>query len=203
MGACSFTESYCCDDAVKAFNILVEANREEYGSDSYNGTISTCGLINRYPRLKFDKYNKTNEKKAHAFINKEFDEDKIGKRECTYVDLGVIHYEVITVKKKPVKSSSKPVFKKMFVVYYDYQGEKTKSFATKTEAEKFAMKQKMKEIGCDVYIKNEYVLIKGNNTVEEFEYTKTIKKTKPSLKPMPNRIVKEIHKYIFYGFATE
>lgn len=203
MGSVSFTHVYCHESATKAFDLLTEAMRKEFGEYSYNGTISTCHLVSSRPRMKFDKYSKSNEKKALDFIKQELAKDKISKRECAFVDLGVTHYEVITVQKESSKKSV-PVWKKMFVVYYSHrESDEPKAFSSKREAEAFAMKKKLENIENPVCIKNEYVLTKGDSTVEKLVYKKVEKKTKPNLKAMPNRIVKEIHKFIFYGYATE
>ena len=102
MGAINFTEEAFSTSAEAAFNSLVEDAVYRNGHDSYNGTISTCVL--RRVRKMADKYSKTVEKKAHDLIMKE---DYGIKWEAECLDLGVVHYEIVKVK-KVTKKISKP-----------------------------------------------------------------------------------------------
>ena len=204
MGACTFREEAYGESAKKVYDLLCSEAEEEYGDDCYNGTISTtyfCKISK-----SFDKPTLTNEKKANKFIREHL--EKIDKRDCYCVDLGIDHYEIVTVKKQSPKVSS-PKFKKKYVVHYSTEGfrsnkEKTKSFDSKKEAENFTMKEQLSNPEDSIFVTTEYVVVKGNNTISTMKVEITTKKTmSKSLKQMPNRIVKPIHKYIFYGWAAE
>lgn len=201
MGATFFENAVFAENPEKAYDILTEDAINQYGRDSYNGTISTCcGYLRS--KLSFDTYSKTNENKAEKYINKHMDD--MGKRDCEYIDLGVVQYDIIKTTKKKV-DKKKPVFKKRFVVYCEsFMGnnKRKKSFDKISDAEQFAFAQKMKNSDWDVVIKNEYVLIDGNNVVETIETTVTQKKSRPK-SVGKNTVVKEIHKYLFYGWGAE
>ena len=202
MGACFFTNQIESENPTKAYDALVEDAIRKYGNDSYNGTISTwCGYAKS--SLSFNKYSKTNELKARRYIDKT--QDNICKRDCLYIDLGVVRYETVkAIKKKVVKE--KPVYKKMFVVYWekisDAYGNNKRAFDKLADAEKFAFKKKLESSALNIYIKYEYFLVKGKNMVETFDVKITPRKTRPQ-KVGQNTVVKEIHKYIFYGWAAE
>lgn len=201
MGATFFENAILAENPEKAYDILTADAIDQYGGDSYNGTISTCGGYLR-SKLSFDKYSKSNENKAEKYINKHMDD--MGKRDCEYIDLGVVRYDIIKTSKKKV-DKRKPVFKKRFVVYCEsFMGnnKRKKSFDKLSEAEQVAFVQKMKYPDWDVLIKNEYVLTDGNNVVETIETTITQKKSRPK-SVGKNTVVKEIHKYLFYGWVTE
>ena len=202
MGSRAFKKMALGENASKVYDELVRDAIEEYGEDRYNGTISTTSFYGI--SKKYDKPTEANKKKAYAFIEKEIDE-VVDKRDCYCVDLGIDHYEVVTIKKEINKPKITPMFKKMFVVHYwKYDMEKEKSFSSKREAESFAFEKKMGNPDYPVSITQDYVLVKGDNTVSVINVEITHKKTMTKqLKPMPNRTVKAIHKYIFYGWAAE
>lgn len=193
MGACSFIEVAYAGSAREAFDSLVKDAIREYGNRSYNGTISTCSLGRTVKT--FEKYSKTNEDKAYKLIEK----DNYGEKwYAKAIDLGTVYYEVITIKKLASKKE-KPKWTMMYVVHY---GERTKLFKTKTESDAEAIRL-LKNGEKDVYVSKEYTnLVKGSEIVSEFKIEKKQSKTKPkSLKS--NQTCKEIHKYMFYGFAAE
>ena len=202
MGAIFFKDAIFAENPQKAYDILTEDAIDQYGRDSYNGTISTC-IGYSCSQLNFDKYSKSNENKAEKYINKRMDD--MGKRDCEYIDLGVVRYDVIKTTKKKNNNNKKPIFKKRFVVYgesFMSNNKRKKSFDKLSDAEQFAFAQKMKNPDWDVVIKNEYVLIDGNNVVETIETTITQKKSRPK-SVGKNTVVKEIHKYLFYGWGAE
>jgi hypothetical protein len=192
----NFQEMVIDSNAKKSFLDLVDFNKDKYGYGR-NGTISTTSLDSE-PKMSFKKYTVSNEKKAQEFIKKEFKNDNIDIRQCCFIDLGVVHYKIITVTQKSIKNS--PKFKKMYVVYYDNN---KKFFESKKDAENFALKYKLEHIHNDVNICHEYVPENGDAKIAEYTYEITTKKsmTKP-LKELPNRKVVEMHKYIFYGVAV-
>ena len=130
------------------------------------------------------------------------------KGDCHCIDLGIDHYEVITISKKSVKAEKKPVFAKMYVVYvqsyspHEKHIKYKKGFKIKKEAEQFALEEQLKNLEYEVIIKHEPIIISGDSKVQELEVSvRGVKTMSKALKPLPNRRVKAIHKYLFYGIA--
>lgn len=199
MGACNFIHSIVAESATAGFDYLIEEANVNYGMESYNGSINTCSIGRR--TLRFDKVNETNRKKAMKHIE---DNNNGRKWSADYVDLGVLRYDVITVKKKNV--DYKADFKLMYAVVKKRNDESVKvrnAFKTKTEADKKAVELTLKT-GKEHVVVKEYVNIERNGgTVCTDTYIETKSyKTKPNLKPMPNRRVVELHEYLFYGWAS-
>lgn len=194
MGAINFLQEVKSESPRKGFNSLVAEADYEYGNRDYNGSINTCSLGKC--TMKFDKWTKTNEKKAIDFIE---DKDYGTKWIANYVDLGVIGYEVRTIKLvKPKQDSAKLKY-----VLRTFEDDKyIKSFNNKDDANKAAMKYSL-EHNTQCSITKEYC--NGNNANTTISYTSIdIKeyKTKPKLKDLPNRKIVPIHKYLFYGWAS-
>ena len=110
MGSLSFIHLVTATNARDAYSKLVESAIEEHGRDIYNGTISTCDM----GRLvkSYDKYTKTNEKQALKIIA---DMDNGRKWFADYIDLGVVEYKVITLKKETVQNKP-PVIRVKYTV---------------------------------------------------------------------------------------
>lgn len=205
MGATNFSHKIDARNAREAFDKLIAEANQEYGTASYNGSINTCSMGGC--KLKLDKVNETNLKKANKFID---DNDYGEKWTADYVDVGVKEYLVTTIVKK---ASDKPTLsyipklKMQYCIYTSsfaegasYFGE---HFDTKTEADKRAMTLALKE-NKEYTVRKEYVNInpKANSIVTKIEREYKTYKSKPNLKPLPNRKVEEIHTYIFYGWAS-
>ena len=200
MGATNLIHEIKARNPQKAFDALVAEANEDYGTAPYNGSINTCSL-GRCTKT-FDKFNDTNMKKAMQHIN---DRGNGEKWEADYVEVGVSHYLVTTIKKKNVDNASKEL-RMMYGVYidsglfnYSYTG---KAFKTKTEADKYAMEQTLKTNKNHI-VKKEYIALDNKDCIVSKTYKEMKKyKTKPNLKPMPNRKVEPIKQYIFYGWAS-
>lgn len=185
MGSCSFIHVEDGINVGAAFSSAVADAICEYGKDPYNGTISTCNL--GYCKKIADKYSKTVEKEAYKFVTDNDYGD--GKRVAYALDMGVSEYLVRTVKKVTKPSCVK------YKVLDEFYHSVISSFKTKQEAEQAAEKYAIKK-GDPVFVMKE----EGSSShyyIEEKTY-----KTKPNLKPMKNREVLEIHKYMFYGWAA-
>lgn len=197
MGAISFVLEGIGVSASSVFDSLVAKATYEHGNDPYNGSINTCNMgrmTKSYP-----KYTKTREESAIKFANS--DMKNVGKRVANYIDLGVVHYEVITLKKE--HTGAKPRYKMQYVVKNGIFDSKTiKGFDTKKEADDYAISLAIKSPKSDLYVEKEYVLIEGKSITTLIVKDVKTYKSKPNLKPMPNRIIRPIHKYIFYGWAA-
>lgn len=195
MGAISFIEQGEGRSAEEVFGILVSEATFRHGNDGYNGTINTCSLGKK--RLSFEKFKKGNLTKANKFIEK----DSNGRKwVADYIDLGVIRYEVYTFKKK--HTGNNPKYKMQYSVKGNLNSTPIKSFQTKKEADDYALKLAIKNPEGYYKVEKEYVLVEGNSTTTVIEKETKVYQTKPKLKPMPNRVIVPIHKFMFYGWAS-
>lgn len=203
MGSTNFVNQIVALSPQDGFKILRDYAVEEYGNDRYNGTISTCSM----GRLKksYAKYSERNEKLAYGLI----EDDNYGrKHSADYIDLGVVEYQVITLKKETVKSKQ-PVIRTKYTVKaskWDNFSISTSSivkyFDTKKEADDYALKLALRD-NKEYEVHKEGIVIEGDTLQTRIVQEVKSYKTKPSLKPMPNRKILEYHKYLFYGWASE
>lgn len=87
MGACNFLNECVSKNYKDAYASLVEDALYEYGHDPYNGTISTCYLSRRAPKVIQKTYGPRAEKAALKLIESE---DWGEKREARVLDLGAV-----------------------------------------------------------------------------------------------------------------
>lgn len=111
--------------------------------------------------------------------------------ELPYAKLGVIHYETVTAKKRPI-AAEKAVYQTSFVV-------KTQTdehiFATKREADEYASSYTlMHELPCRVQKKP--VLVTGNPDVSGFSLERKICYKKP--KEKAGQVIKTYYEYLFH-----
>ena len=199
MGATNFVEEVTTTGTVQdAFDRLVSEYEREYGERAYNGTISTCSLGSC--KLSFDKYSESNYKKAQKYIT---DNHYGSKWIADYIDLGVVGYKLITVKKEFLKN--KPEYKLRFVVSKYSNFEKIKTtfyYLTKIEADEKALSLTL-DSGVEHIVSKEYVLVNNSKSdCSRFYVDNKIYKNKPNLKPIKNRKILPIKKYIFFGWAS-
>lgn len=198
MSAESFEEEIVGVSAEECYNYLVSKAISEYGDSIYNGTISTCDL--GFCTLSFDTYLKSNEKKAREYIEYK---DYGDKWRTDYVDLGVMEYELITIKKEKRLYSAK--YKLKYVILEkvgDVYIQTNYYFDKSIDAEKEAIKLSLENIDKKYRISKEYVAISGNNINSDLIVEKKTYKNKPKLKLKSNQKIIEKHKYIFYGWAA-
>lgn len=199
MGATNFVEEITTTGMVrKAFDSLVSEYERGYGERSYNGTISTCSLGRC--KLSFDKYSEGNYKKAQKYI---MDNHYGSKWVADYIDLGVVGYEVITVKRELLKN--KPEYRLRFVVstYQCFEKIQTSfNYSTKTKADEKALSLTL-ESGVEHVVSKEYVLVNNSKSdCSRFYIDNKVYKNKPNLKPIKNRKILPIRKYLFFGWAS-
>lgn len=198
MGAESFQKEIIGTSARECYDYLVDEAINEYGQSIYNGTIATCDF--GVCTLKFDKYLKSNEKKAEDHIDFKDNGDKW---RTDYVDLGVIEYELITIKKEKRKYSSK--YKLKYVILEkcgDRYVQTNYSFEKIKNAEEQAIKLSLENIDKKYRVSKEYVVVEGNNINFDLIVEKKVCKNKPKVTLKPNQKLIEKHKYIFYGWAA-
>lgn len=195
MGAISFVEQGEGRNAEEVFGRLVSEATFNHGNDGYNRTINTCSLGRK--KLSFEKFKEGNVKKAYDFIEKDNNGEKWV---ADYIDLGIVRYEVYTFKKK--HTGSNPKYKMQYCVKCNSSSTPIKSFQTKKEADDYALKLAIKNPGGYYEVRKEYVLVEGNSITTVIKREAKTYKTKPNLKPMPNRMIVPVHKYLFYGWAS-
>ena len=199
MGGVNFIKKTYSYSAEEAFKQLYDDAVREHGRDSYNGTISTCSL----GRVVWvaDKYSSKAEKKASEIIK----EDGYGdKRIAKCLDLGVVEYHIITAVKTQFKAQKKAEYRQKFCVLEtddDWKMHQVSYFDTKKEAEDDAVKRCM-NTGFSYEVVKKPVNIGGSNIISDIEPKIRATKTKPkSVKA--GAVLKEVHAYIFYGWAAD
>lgn len=191
MGACSFCEIAEAKDVVTAYCQAVEKAEAYYGyREGYSGAINStgyCGTV--YLPNATEKYSEKNYKTAQKLAQEEL--DYLDKRDCKSIDLGIVGYDIITVKKEKSKTSPKLTFN-------IYTATKDRPVATKdnvkdAEAEALRLAEKN---NCDYFVRKEYV----NSTVTHIVVTRKRQASKPKGK---NVKYETIHRYYFFGIAAE
>lgn len=182
MGATTFTDKTRAYSMTEAYNQLVEDARDEYGSDNYNGTISTTGgFVDRTSDWK--KSGLT----INDFINKEIENtSKWGS--CIGVCIQEPKQNSLKVKSQ-VEDIVVPGTKKWDLVYFvlNNRGEKINSSGHKTEAVKLA-RQFTEKTQQNTTVVMERVLVSCSPTVARIKF-KHDKNQAPG-------------QYYFFGFAA-
>lgn len=197
MGATEFAITWTGTDYKQGFRELRDQATFEYGNDPYNGTISTTGLCGR-PHKVADRYTKTAEKKAQAYIEKV---DYGEKRKTHVIDLGVCGYEVARFVKVP-HTSADAQFQTRYVAYADERELGT----YKTAAEARAALEKAIALPRNAsvsyfHVEKKTVKVSGKSTTTcAYERQVRVMKSAPKTTPK-GATVTPIHKFVFYGLA--
>lgn len=194
MGAMSFYDTATGTTPQEAFNALVTEAIEQYGSDPYNGTISTTDLSRRTPTVIAKNYTASAEKKGYKYV----EENHFGEKWTSHcLDLGVCEYQIVTAKKAP-RGQKNPA--KYETKYVWCRGGKQVMADTREKAEALAMDYALKN-QTDIVIRKQRCLVSGDDTVVKI--VTSVRKTKTKPKKVPKgAIVREIHMYGFYGWAA-
>lgn len=203
MGARSFGFSACGYSAREVFSQKVDEDAYEYGHNYYNGHGYSARL-NRCLK-KFDKYTTTAQKAADKIIEKYWDDDEGRKNEIDYIDLGVVEYHVIKRKAKTTPTKNAPKFELKYCLYSNKEiGAKDDRFIL-SDKDKNVVIKKMFELADkypNAYIEKEYVCVSGKTRVAEIETDISVKRSKPKTIPA-GAVLKEVHKYVFFGWVAE
>ena len=202
MGACSFFERVTSSQTPQeCFENLCREAENYYGhQEGYNGTISTTDLIKivKYADRYTPAVEKRFEKEEEKFL------DKMGKRDCWCIDLGVVEYQAVSFSKQTY-SKEPPKYAMKYVVYeYDGNGRKRnlKNFDTKKAADDYALSVLRMSPQKELEVYKEPVKISGNACTTSFKMTTRAYKSKPKNVPK-GCILTEKHKYVFIGWAAE
>lgn len=189
-----FQESVISNNANEGFGELIE---KVLNDETYDGSILTCDLGEC--TLSFDRYLKSNEKKAQIHIEKL----NYGS-ECVadYIDLGIVQYQVLTIKKNKEKLSSKAKLKYTIEKLDGENFVKTPySYEKYIDAKEKAIKLICESSGVKFIITKDYEFPNNDNVCTEFEIKRQNFNNKPIKNLKPNQFLIEKHKYIFYGIA--
>lgn len=204
MGACGISRTV---NLPREFLTSSEIRSWSHSDDSYSGDWNTCSSLYKVHKV-FDKCTDSNLKKFNSMkkyqkmVEDTF--DRVGKRSCEALDLGVLHYEVWSVKKTKATNVKKPIYKTQFVVCA-YDGDMRKKEigveTTQALADKKAQKYTL-ERGYDAWWERTKVLVSGSE--DKAKFSLVVKKSKSKPKTVKNgAIVREVHKYLVIGCAAE
>ena len=196
MGAtfvCYTVEGY---DIQTTFNELKEKYIREFGNNGYTGTIASCHL--GYSAKKFiGKYNKKNSTEANKLIDKARDDEYPMDKGClASIDLGVVSYDIISVKLE--KTKNKPKYELKYLI-------KDNSKTLYSDKNKQKVEEVLTQLAIEhpnAILSQEYELISGSNVLATPNITIKSMKSKPKETPK-NKVLKEKHKYVFFGYAPE
>lgn len=226
MGATNFEHECDAYDAKAAFRILSVSARREYGEDCYNGTISTCsfGHVTAKTYGKTGKVTKTSLKKAYDLVERD---DWGRKWYCDAIDCGVKEWHVITLKKVP-HTKATVQFRTVFTIMVDgipygissagvidianyssivaTQPSELGDFKTQAEANKELKRLiaygKLND-AREVEIVKRAIPTSGKASNVAIKYTRDVRVLKSKPKSVPDgAIVKELHTYVLYGWAS-
>lgn len=159
---------------------------------SYSGDWNTCSKVGK--RIKFQEKYSESLKKADKKRLEEIVDNETKKWESTVIDMGIVGYDVITVKKAAKKSTAK--FEKRYVVKNE-GSDNVKDFKSAKDAKSFAEERSLKT-GISHWISIEYVK-SGSSVVCECNVTKKRVVRKPT---RANVHFQEIHKYYVTALAS-
>lgn len=194
MGAVEYSESKVGRTAKEAFNELVDDAAQEYGYNSYNGTISNSRLGNCLGSFP-------NTAKGMKDLNKFVDnqlEKAVTKNFSNYVVIENYRYIVKTVKKVKNTNYTNPRVLTKYAVMFGSRQLAVKD--TPKEAEDAMLKF---VFNCSpITIEKVGIIEKGDNQVSSTVVELKEYKKKPNLKDAPNRQVYSENYYVFFGLAN-
>ena len=204
MGACGISR---CVSLAKEFMTSSEIRSWSHSDDSYSGDWNTCASIRKVHKV-FDKCTESNYKKFQTMkkyqkmVEDRF--DSMSKWSSEVFDLGVVGYEIWSVKKAKVTNVKKPIYQTHFVIYgYDNDMRKKEIGVenTQTLADNKAKKYTI-DSGNDAWWEKTKVLVSGSE--DKAKFSLVIKKSKSKPKTAKSgTVVREIHKYYVIGMAAE
>lgn len=203
MGARNYSFSGTGYGAQEIFDGQMSDNAYEHGHNSYNGYgygAYLCGC-----KKKFDKYVQTNDKKAREIIQDFYENDNGGKNEIYYIDLGVVEYHIIKRKIKNESPKKAPKFELRYCLNSgEYCGREDNKILESHKDKKVIAEKLLKAVDKypNAYMSKEYVCVSGITRVSTVETEVSARKARPKTIPA-GTILKEVHKYIFFGWVAE
>ena len=184
MGACRFLFSKKATSLNEAYKDSVENAIEEYGNDSYNGTISTThGIIDLTSEFK------KSGKRINDFITNKLED--CGKRDCYGVCIEPPvknENKIKSVVQHTVEKGTKKWILKYMVKEGSTSSHVLKGFDTKGDAVKYAREHTEKH-KITTIVEMQKILEKGDTKVAYVMYKQSSKES--------------LGKYILFGLAAE
>lgn len=177
-----------------AYNKKYNEDEAYYGhQEGYSGHFNAFEGLSKYKEQLVSsntKFTQAIANKASKIISKA--EDNIPCDTCYYIDLGIIGYQVRTIKKVTTKGSYKEI---KYVVRREKDERFIQSFKSVTQAKAFAKKY-ADDNSVSTIVKREFAI----PTIEKYVVEEKVVKTKPTTK---TKKVEPVHKYYLFGFARE
>jgi hypothetical protein len=177
-----------------AYNKRYNEDLAYYGhQEGYSGHFNAFEGLSKYREQLVssnEKFTKAIVNEAEKIIDKA--EDEISWDTCYYIDLGIIGYQVRTIKKVTTKGSYKEI---KYVVRNAENERFIQSFESVTQAKSFAKKY-ADDNSVSTIVKREFAI----PTIEKYVVEEKIVKTKPTTK---TKKVEPVHKYYLFGCARE
>ena len=183
------------------FGAISREDEERYGNDYYSGHFGSA-YLGRTRSINSGLISEKAEKEVRSILAAAQDDDNGYGNSITGLDVGIVEYEIITVKKKTIKKTenTKPKWEMYYRVYDIY----TDKVLYESKDKKLAT-DKMLELAIThrgVELFKEPILVKGSSA--ECGVTVSVKKSKKKPARIPqNAVLKEAHRYVFYGWVKE
>ena len=204
MGACSFIVGKEATSADEAFRQLCEEAAYNYGHNAYSGKINTCDFYGRATVLA-DKYAKAVEAKAQKMAYEQF--ERMRKYQACCYDLGVVYYNVMSVKKDvPEKQKIKWVQKYVVIDARGLDEDIVFKADTKKPCEEYIRQHIFSGRQCLAIAKRPVPQPApfGRNKDYLARYSVSVKQVNKIPKNVPSGSkVEAVHRYLFYGIAAE
>ena len=182
------------------YDFIREEDARRFGEDYYSGAFGSTNL-GRVKTLTDGMHTKDILKKANSIIDEEMENGSNWGNVVKGLDLGIVGYDIVTIKKESNKAKS-PVYETYYIVYSSYSDSAKKLFKSKVKKE---AEEKLISYGFDypnaILIK-EPILVSGSSIVTSLNRTVKRVTKKPTKIPAKAKVI-PIHKYIFYGWVSE
>lgn len=195
MGACGFVNTWDGVDYRDGYRELVSQAEYEYGTDAYNGTISTTRLHAGRPVRIADRYSTSVDKKAEKWMSEHPGQKWVAK----VLDLGVVEYDIVSYKKVPQNAEAR--WQTFYVVKAD--GRKMKSFKSVADARRYLEEVIARSDGSVDWYCIEKIPENVGGTALSTSYERTCRTVKTKPKRIPKgATLRERHRFVYYGLAS-
>lgn len=184
-----------------AYEMLRAEEAEKFGDDYYSGRFGSTRLGSTKTLTTGDCTQDVKDI-ANATIDRECEDGMNNGNVVKGLDLGIVMYNIVTVKKKKV-TTKPPKYENGYAIYANLYSKDDKPL--KTGKNKTEMEAKLLEYGFeypDAYLVKQPILVDGNAVVSRLEVVTKTSKTKPTKVPAKAKVI-PIHRYAFYGWVSE
>ena len=198
MGLESFITNVEGISAEEAFNKKVEEDKIIYGTDGFGSDLIACSLGEN--TFTFKEFDDNNIIKAERFISMERNgRDYI----ADYIDLGIARYELVEVIQNDKACNLK--FELRYIITSDENSEipVDNVYYETIEAANDIAKKLAIDKGVNYKVRKKHVNVDKsiNDVVTDIRVKVSEFRHKPDIEETSNIKIKEIHKYMFYGWG--